>query len=39
MMPGPFTTEVAQTLTLKNPNSVPVAFKVRYSRNLVQRQC
>lgn len=25
----PFTTEVAQTLTLKNPNSVPVAFKVK----------
>ncbi|KAF5686107.1 hypothetical protein FBULB1_11681 [Fusarium bulbicola] len=25
----PFTTEVSQTLTLKNPNSTPVAFKVK----------
>ncbi|KAM5352680.1 hypothetical protein ACJ41O_005402 [Fusarium nematophilum] len=25
----PFTTEVAQTLTIKNPNSTPVAFKVK----------
>ncbi|RMJ19185.1 hypothetical protein CDV36_001062 [Fusarium kuroshium] len=25
----PFTSEVAQTLTLKNPNSTPVAFKVK----------
>lgn len=28
---GPFTTEVARTLTLKNPNSTPVAFKVRFA--------
>ncbi|KAF7544178.1 hypothetical protein G7046_g9841 [Stylonectria norvegica] len=25
----PFTTEVSQTLTIKNPNTVPVAFKVK----------
>jgi hypothetical protein len=25
----PFTTEVSQTLTLRNPNSTPVAFKVK----------
>ncbi|KAM6528790.1 phosphatidylinositol-binding protein scs2, variant 2 [Fusarium falciforme] len=28
-MPGPFTSEVAQTLTIKNPSSTPVAFKVK----------
>jgi hypothetical protein len=25
----PFTVEVAQTLTIKNPNSTPIAFKVK----------
>jgi hypothetical protein len=25
----PFTVEVSQTLTIKNPNSSPVAFKVK----------
>ncbi|KAJ4157579.1 phosphatidylinositol-binding protein scs2 [Fusarium falciforme] len=25
----PFTSEVAQTLTIKNPSSTPVAFKVK----------
>lgn len=26
----PFTVEVSQILKIKNPNHVPVAFKVRY---------
>jgi len=31
---GPFTSEVSQSLKIRNPNRTPVAFKVRVSDNV-----